>query len=76
MQLKHAGHLPNPYATPSQLGILYITCCTYEQNYSHYGKRKLLSPRIQRKHKQGLRGGFIFFFQYSLDQLLTEVRKN
>lgn len=52
MQLKHAGHLPNPYTTPSQLCILYIICCTYEQNYSHYGKTKLLSPRRERKHSE------------------------
>lgn len=44
MQLKHAGHLPKPYATPSKQCMLNITCCTYEQNYSHYGKTKLLSP--------------------------------
>lgn len=51
MQLKHAGHLPSPYATPSQPYILYITCCTYEQNDSHYGKTNL--PSLRRERNQG-----------------------
>lgn len=57
MQLKHAGHLPNPYATPKSAVhavhyMLYITCCTYEQNNSHYGKTKLLSPRREEKRRE------------------------
>lgn len=62
MQLKHAGHLPSPYATPSQLYILYITCCTYEQNSSHYGKTNLLSLRRERKQGKVKRAFWFFFF--------------
>lgn len=42
-QLKHAGHLPNPYATPSQQCMLYITCCTLHAE--HMSKITLTAER-------------------------------
>lgn len=65
MQLKHAGHLPSPYATPSQLYVLYITCCTYEQNDSHY-ERQICLASEERENRVKFKRVFWGFFSNTL----------